>query len=188
MEQNRFPVAPYSLTRLPSRRDVLRGLVAAGLGLVAARLPEPAGASKKRKKPRRNTFGCVDVGGFCRIPGQCCSGICEGKKGKKTCKAHDTGGCAAGGRPEICGGTNVSCTSSVYRGACATTTGQAGYCAVNLVLSPCQTDVECQVVVEGGLGPTAACIRCGETPGSSVCAIFEAPPSMQSPASGGTTP
>src|SRR5215207_2969700 len=73
-----------AVTRLPSRRDVLRGLVGLGLGLSALRRPETADAKKKRKKrkkhkkkrtqsppqplppPALNAFGCVDVGQACR--------------------------------------------------------------------------------------------------------------------------
>src|SRR5215217_6836958 len=44
-----------ALGRLPSRRDVLRSLAGAGLGLGALRLPGIAAAKKKRKKRKKKT-------------------------------------------------------------------------------------------------------------------------------------
>ncbi len=96
-----------ALTAMPSRREVLRGLTGAGLGLGLSRFPASVGAKKKRrrkrpeKKPKPNRFGCLSVGDPCKRIEQCCSGVCAGKKGKKTCRAHDTGTCKQEG-PEIC--------------------------------------------------------------------------------------
>jgi hypothetical protein len=92
-----------ALIAIPSRRDVLRGLTGAGLGLGLSRLPASVGAKKKRrrkkpeKKPKPNRFGCLEVGDPCKRADQCCSGICK----KKKCRAHDTGTCKQDG-PEIC--------------------------------------------------------------------------------------
>jgi hypothetical protein len=98
-----------TLTRLPSRRDVLRGLAGSGLGLVTIRLPDAIAAKKKRnrkdKKPKlqRNLYGCVDVGKACRgNNANCCSDLCEGKKprrgqkDKSRCLAHNVLDCPPG--------------------------------------------------------------------------------------------
>jgi hypothetical protein len=90
LNQHRIAVVTRSLTSVPSRRDVLRGLVGAGLGLGAARLPAVVAAKKKRKKKvKPNAFGCLNVDAACKNADQCCSGICEGKK----CRAHGIGTC-----------------------------------------------------------------------------------------------
>ncbi|MGH2617078.1 MAG: hypothetical protein ACRDJC_17740, partial [Thermomicrobiales bacterium] len=105
MDQHRLTVVTRTLTSLPSRRDVLRGLFGAGLGLAAIRLPNVAAAKKKRrkvKKARPNAFGCLEVGDPCKTADQCCSGICQGKKPKKgkkdksKCIAHNVGECGVG--------------------------------------------------------------------------------------------
>ena len=86
MDQLRLSTLSRSLTAVPSRRDVLRGLVGAGIGLGIGRVPEVAEAKKKRKRKKQdkphkpNAFGCLDVGDPCRTAGQCCSGICEGNR------------------------------------------------------------------------------------------------------------
>ncbi|MGH2617080.1 MAG: hypothetical protein ACRDJC_17750 [Thermomicrobiales bacterium] len=176
MNQNRLTVLTRSLTDYPSRRHVLRGLVGAGLGLGAARLPEAA-ARKKRKKrkktPKFNAFGCVNVGDFCKSADQCCSGICEGQLGNKKCRAHGTGGCPPGVQDTSCnaaGGTNIPCTTATGNpnGLCGTTTGNAGYCLDSGGCYPCTKDVECQ----SQCGPQAACIRCDdcEETGGTSCA------------------
>jgi hypothetical protein len=154
MDADRFDAFARSVTAaLSTRRTVLIG--AASVGLAAA----PASGSAKRRKRRvkRNAFGCVNVGGVCKHDGHCCSGLCAGTKRRRTCRAHDTGGCRAGRRAMFCGGTNVACTSSAgIEGVCDTTTGNAGYCAFTATCSPCRTDADCRPVC----GPGAACVRC----------------------------
>jgi hypothetical protein len=147
---------------MPSRRHLLRGLAGLGLGLGVARLPRVATARKKRKqKPKFNAFGCVNVGDFCQTDDQCCSGICKGRKGKRKCRAHDTGTCKAAVQPDGCGGTNVACTTSLGKpGTCGTTTGKAAYCFAIGDPYSCQTDADCQAAAGGILGPRAACIHC----------------------------
>jgi hypothetical protein len=166
VDENRLTVMPASLTSVPSRRDVLRGLVAAGLGLSIARLPDVADAKPKRKKkkakpkpaPKPNEYGCLDVGDPCQNVEQCCSGICAGKKGKKRCRAHDTGNCRAGQSIGFCGGENAGCAigSGNPTGVCGTTTGNAGYCVGGGDCFPCTKDAECRPFC----GPGASCVRC----------------------------
>jgi hypothetical protein len=163
VNHNGFAVLPRSLADLPSRRDVLRGLIGAGLGVGAVRLPAGAAAGKTRRPHvRRNASGCVNVGGYCRNDDQCCSGICEGRRRKRKCRAHDTGGCRAGNQPQGCNGTDIVCTTSTGnpKGVCATTTGNGGYCVYSGGCYPCQTDADCQELC----GPRGACFLCDDCP------------------------
>lgn len=174
MNRHRADLSNRSLTQAPSRRDLLRGLAGAGLGFGAARLPAIVAARKPRKKAKPNAFGCLDVGDRCRNARQCCSGICQGKNGKRRCKTHDAGGCKPDTRPAICNVTPGECTTSLGQpGRCATTTGKAGYCHDDLVCFACRTDADCPARTNAG--PRAACIRCADCPetGGLACAVFD---------------
>jgi hypothetical protein len=147
-----------------TRRFLLGGFAAA-LDLGTARFPDVA-IAKKRKKVKRNAFGCVNVGKFCKNAGQCCSGICRGRKGGKKCRAHDSGvGCQVGAREEECGGTDISCTSATGApGVCDTTTGNAAYChGSGLTCATCSKDEDCQELCQLA---TAVCIKCPDCDGS----------------------
>ena len=162
MDASRFDRLTRSVATPASRRSVL-----AALGVAITALPPTVGAKKRRRrKVKRNEFGCVDVGGFCKNGGQCCSGICAGNKGKRKCRAHDAGTCQPGARSESCdatGGGDVPCTTSLgfTGGFCETTTGGAGYCAIAGDCFPCTKDEECQ----GFCGTRAACIVCPDCTG-----------------------
>jgi hypothetical protein len=155
MDHRAFDELIRSLTK--SRRVLLGGaLVAAG------RLGFSAADAKKRKRKKRNkrqsvgtpnAFGCLNVGDPCKSAEQCCSGICSGKKGKKRCRSHDTGGCPAG--HDAFGDDVVTCqTSSGVWGKCGTTTGNAGYCVGGGDCHPCAKDADCR----SRCGPQAACV------------------------------
>lgn len=137
---------------------VLGGVTALDIGPV--RLPNHASARKRKKKVAFNAFGCVDVGRFCRSAAQCCSGICRGKKRKRRCRAHDTGGCPVGFSGLICANptTRVCTTSTGKPGACYTTTGKAGYCGSAVSCVACTKDADCQAIPF--LGGRAACVVC----------------------------
>ncbi len=178
MDQQRLTTWTSSVRSLPSRRDVLRGLAGAGLGLGSLRLSNDVVAEKhtrklkKDKKKKRsqavvNQYGCLNVGQPCRGDStRCCSGICQGaapKKGKpdtSRCVAHNT---------SICKVTSDSCTTGLpvrchatdpYR-ICLRTTGNAGFCAENPAGEPrcrnCRRDTDCQAE----FGPGAACVVLG---------------------------
>jgi hypothetical protein len=131
------------------------------LTLGALALPSLIGAKnkKKRKKITRNSFGCVNVGKFCKNAGQCCSGICQGKKGEKKCRAHDSGGCTAA-QDTCVDPANADCvTSAGGAGICTRTTGNAGFCTpVLFACIACTHDAECRQYC----GPGAACIVCAD--------------------------
>jgi hypothetical protein len=156
VETARFDHLTRTFATLRSRRAI-----AGALGLSALGLPSLIDAKKKKrnkkKKIKKNQFGCVNVGNFCKNSGQCCSGICQGKKGKKTCRAHDGSTCMAGQTIVDCGGALVVCTTSGGApGACLTTTGNAPFCSVSFDCFPCQQDVDCEPIC----GQGAACIAC----------------------------
>jgi hypothetical protein len=162
MDENRVAVVTRTLSDRPSRRDVLCGLAAAGLGLGVARWPEMAEARKKGKKkhkkpkaPNPNAFGCLDVGAACNNGVQCCSGICEGK----TCRAHHAGICKVDydlcttGAGHVCGIVDEVETTC----ACVLTTGNAPFCgdfSEGAICRDCAKDTDCEV----GFGVGAACV------------------------------
>jgi hypothetical protein len=104
MDPYRLVAWARSLPSVPSRRDVLRSLASAGIGLGALPLAEPVAArnknrkknAKKRKHKKQeqvppvappfelpplefNEYGCIEVAQACRGDSAlCCSGICEG--------------------------------------------------------------------------------------------------------------
>jgi hypothetical protein len=170
MDATRFDRLTRSLELL-TRRRAAQGLLGAGLTALLTRAgPDDASAKKKRrKKPKLNAFGCVNVGGKCRGKDSlCCSGICKGKKPKKgekdtsRCKAHDTGVLEGGGgggcRPQDESlHEDVYCSTSAGEdGFCWRTTGNAGYCGYGAECIPggCRKDPDC--VDACGVG--AACI------------------------------
>jgi len=159
-------------TRMPRR--TLAGLLGLSLlsvaGLAEAKKNNNKNKDKKKnKKVKRNDFGCVSVGKFCKNDGQCCSGICQGKKDNKKCKAHDQSTCQSG--QDLCLGNPVGCTTtSGSVGQCGTTTGNAPYCFDGGPCSPCSKDSDCEAIAGAG----AACIVCvtecfGENPQSTAC-------------------
>jgi hypothetical protein len=153
MDAARFDRLTRSLSAAAPRRSIVAGISAA-LGLAAIGIPASVQAKnkKRKKKVKKNQFGCVDVGKFCKNSGQCCSGICKGKKGKKKCKAHDTGDCAPGANSCESGG--ISCGTN---GFCVQTTGKASFCGEGLgACFACTKDVDC----EASKGPGAACVLC----------------------------
>ncbi len=173
MDQNRFDAVTRTISSLPSRRDLLRGLAGAGLGLGIARLPELVEAKKKRKKrkkvkkPQPNQFGCLEVGDACSSEADCCSGICEGTR-KKTCQSHGTGTCPQD-RAGICLSTadDVPFLKCNNGGACFcyTTTAGSSFCGDRgpvlgdaASCADCQTDADCDAL---GFPEGSACAPVG---------------------------
>jgi hypothetical protein len=158
-----------SFDRLTSRLSQFisrRGLVGAS-GLLALGIPDLIAARKKKRKRRKNRsknknvafndFGCVSVGGFCQNGGQCCSGICQGQKGKRTCREHDAGNCQSD--QDSCLDTLIYCTTTTdATGHCTITTGGASYCAGATRCFDCARDADCVPYC----GPQAACIACAD--------------------------
>lgn len=184
MDSSRFDTFTRSLAG--SRRSLLGGTLALASALVGQ---SSIDAKKKRKRkkikkvPRTppatpNAFGCLNVGDPCTGPGECCSGLCDGPQGGRTCRAHHTGDCPAGIEMEGCGGAEVPCShGNDDNGVCSTTTGNAGYCLLAADCYPCKTDLDCQRANGGFFGPTAACITCTvcDQTGGTACALAYLP-------------
>jgi hypothetical protein len=168
MDTARFDRWTQDLSIAVSRRQSLASL-GFGLGALAGLLDLAEAKKRKKKKIKRNDFGCVNVGNFCKNAGHCCSGICSGKRGKKKCRAHDTGGCRAEHNPVTCGGSaDVPCfTNAGALGQCAHTTGNAGYCQNSGNCLACTRDPDCVPFC----GADAACIVCEGLcgPGGTAC-------------------
>src|SRR5687768_4676174 len=112
MDSIRFDALVRSLVE--SRRSLLVGSLALTAGRFGVSTIEAKSKKRKRKKkPKKaspNEYGCLDVGNPCQDADQCCSGICDGTKGKRTCRAHDTGTCKQDGQLVPCNNrTNCGC-------------------------------------------------------------------------------
>lgn len=139
-----------------SRRMALgAALAAVGAGFVPG--SDAAGKSRKpgkAKKPKPNVYGCLNVGARCKRAEQCCSGICEGKKGRRKCRAHDTGTCDQDA-PGYCEAGNPYLAQCNGGGClCFRTTGDSRFCAGSVVCETCQRDADCLSL---GYPPGSAC-------------------------------
>lgn len=166
MNQQSFDILTRSLSGSPSRRQLLRGLVSMGFGLGAMRLSGIAKARKKRKPKKKtkgakpNAFGCLEVGDPCKKSDQCCSGICDGKKGKRKCLAHGAGTCAQDG-VGYCSAANptaLTCNNDDFC-FCLETTAGSIFCAdvhigTGITCTNCQRDADCVAL---GFPPGSAC-------------------------------
>jgi hypothetical protein len=147
MDAARFDHLTRSLTSARSRRQTVLAMLLGGV-LTAREAADIAAGP-----------GCKNVGVKCKKKSDCCSGVCKGKKKKKKCRAHDTGGCKPGQQEAVCGGEDVLCTTVAgLEGVCDTTTGNAGYCTSDGGCFACQRDADCRSFC----GPKAACIRCAD--------------------------
>ena len=96
-------------------------------GRCRARPPGNQARKKPNQTPQPNQYGCLDVGDPCKRASQCCSSICKGKPGKKTCRAHDESICTP--RRNICTtGVAALCNGSNVSAACVLTTGKTAFC------------------------------------------------------------
>ncbi len=160
-------LAGGALTRRAVTRELAGTAIAAGLASWSAAdlfAKNRRKHKRRKKKPLENRFGCRNVGAACSIANQCCSGICDGrggkgkngKKQKKTCRAHDTGGCRAD-LDSCSANRDITCTTTTGEdGFCHLTTGNAPYCAFDGIDSECTKDEDCIELC----GPLAACNVC----------------------------
>lgn len=168
------------LTRAVST-SLSRRSLAGTLGFGALARPFLAEGKRHKRRHRRkerrkknvtfNDFGCVNVGGFCKNAEQCCSGICEGKKDKRKCKAHGTGACDQEG-PGLCTSPNpelLKCNNS-NDCACIRTTAGSNFCYSVLAggsdCADCQQDADCEAL---GFPPGSACAPTSEGGCAGLC-------------------
>ncbi len=128
-----------------SRRALLAGGIAVSASWLGAPAIDARNKNKKRKndrpKPKPNEFGCLEVGDPCKSEDQCCSGVCDGKKGKRACRAHDTGTCKQDGQLVPC---NNRTTCGCFR-----TTAGSDICSELFgpsACAACQRDADCEAL------------------------------------------
>lgn len=169
MDSNGFDHLTRSLAIAPTRRDAL-GVLAAGIGsfLAGSQFPgqvESKKKNKKRKKPKKNAFGCLDIGKACNGKNsKCCSGVCQGKRPKKgdkdksECKAHNVGPCQAS--QDSCEQGEIQCGTGEIDAICLRTTGKASFCGLDDGgdCRVCTKDADCEPLS----GPGAACVVCDD--------------------------
>ncbi len=192
MGQTRFNAVTRSLTGLPSRRDVLRALAGAGLGLgallgsafgtrdVDAKKTHRTKNKKQQPRPVFNQFGCLGVGHPCKGASTlCCSGICTGsapKQGKsdtRRCAAHGLGTCPQDS-PGACTADNpaaLKCNNQITC-LCLRTTAGSNFCAdLNASAmdkcAACTKDADCEAL---GYPPGSACAAISEGICAGACA------------------
>lgn len=132
-----------------------------GLGLGLMQVPLMADAKKKRKKRKPkatpNQYGCLEIDAPCKTADQCCAGICEGKKGKKRCRAHDTGTCNQE-LPGLCSDPpTIALCSGSQTCSCLRTTANSNFCAQlgKTRCIACKKDADC---IAQGLPAGSACL------------------------------
>jgi hypothetical protein len=170
MNGSQFDTLTQMLTK--SRRSLLGGtlaLAAGWIGVSTTVAKKKRKRKRKPKKPKPNVFGCLEVGQACKNADQCCSGICEGKNGKRTCRAHDTGVCRQED-PGICRADSPTGGSNVCGGAFGLP-GQGGSeCA------DCRKDADCLVL---GFPAGTACVpmegNCAQQCGLTTACVVPCP-------------
>ncbi len=129
-----------------SRRSALKATVGVGLAAVLARLGLQQAAAV-----------CLKLDRPCRHARECCSGICTGKHGKKTCHGHGIGTCRPG--QGFCqAGADVACNgdeSCVCFQTTAGTTFCSGGGAAGNACADCERDADC---VAQAFPPGSACV------------------------------
>lgn len=143
MNQPRIDVVTRTLSRLPSRRDVLRGLAAAGLGLGTLRLVDAsndaAAKTCKKIKDKRKRKRCLRKEG-CPAGKRACKGVCIPRG---ACCSHSE-----------CAHLSTPCTN----GSC-----NASHQCVPVPNNHCQEGFEC--LVDGRCAESCEVVDCG----TSIC-------------------
>src|SRR5215217_5598512 len=115
MDLIQFDAMSRTLSRLPSRRDVLRGLASAGLGLGALWHSVRAEGKKKGSKKKRKKK---------TIPAATCTPRC----GRKQCGSDGCGGsCGTCSTGQFCA-SGTCCTPEPVDVTCTVDCGHGGAC------------------------------------------------------------
>jgi hypothetical protein len=165
LEAQRFDTFARLLARTTTRRRLFFSLALSPFaGILAARHAEDAAARRKRKKrakkPKPNEYGCLEIGKSCNVEEQCCSGICEGKREKRKCRAHGIGTCEQN-EPGLCEAGNPLDTVCNGECLCVRTTAGSNYCGTLLMPSACadcKKDADCEAQ---GFPTGTACVPFG---------------------------
>jgi hypothetical protein len=181
VDQSQFDTMTRTLTRVPSRRDVLRGIASAGCGLAALWLPGSTQASKKhksadakkkgkkRKQKRQNQTQEPPVAvdnPSSQSPTPPPPPGCTPNCGDRACGGDGCGGsCGTCGGNQVCqGGTccNPEPRGATCAGRCGTWTNNCGQpvtCATCPAGQQCIGNGSCAIV----------CAASGDCPGGSGC-------------------
>jgi parallel beta-helix repeat protein len=154
VDQTRFDAVTRTLSRIPSRRDILRGLASAGLGLGSLRLSTVAAAKKKPKRKKKQKK-CSKAGQTTsKKRKRCCQGLVQDGTGRCAQPASDCipstcGPTACGNLPDGCGGT-LNCGGCASNSLC-----DAGVCrpctvtCVSGVPTVCGADLQLALAAGG---------------------------------------
>jgi hypothetical protein len=157
MGDQRFDSLARHLASGTSRRRALRALAAGTLGLLGGMLGNRAVAK-----------ACLREGKDCKRGSQCCSGSCQGKKGKQKCRRVPVQSiCTI--KNSLCpgGAVRTECGTGALSCACLETTQGHAFCALNqnTAQTPCTSNAEC----DARIGQGAACVRVGNGCAATVC-------------------
>ena len=163
MDTTRFDkITQTFVLKARSRRSLVK--LAAGAALAAA--------LGRIGREESVAAACRKVGDECRRAGQCCSGVCKGPDGKKTCRAHNVGTCTPD--QDTCKQFDATCNGRTDC-FCRITTGGASFCSgLGSKSGACERDADCEA---RGFPAGSACVRRTSTSGCEAeTATFCAPP------------
>lgn len=163
MKQQRFDAVVMELVeeRYPRRH----ALVAVGWATLAGLLAHFGGGRQATA-----AVACLKVGKKCRRAKQCCSGVCRGRRGDKTCRRHGAGTCKQEGQHLVCTAPDITLSHCNNNSdcACVRTTAGTNFCGDFFFPSGCTTCSGCAVCERD-----ADCVKQGFPPGSA-CTPFSA--------------
>lgn len=133
MDEQRFDALARHLARGTSRRRALGALAVGALGLFGGMLGERAGAK-----------ACLREGKDCKRGSQCCSGRCQGKKGRKKCRRVPFQSICTR-RTDSCTGAVKDCGVGAEFCVCNVTTSGAALCSQGFrcPAQPCRNNPDC---------------------------------------------
>ena len=143
MDRQAFDDLTRWLARARSRRKVVRGSGAAVLGVFWGLATWNRAAAVCKSNRQR-----------CQDGGECCSGTCKRKKGKKRCRA--TPGARGCTIEHACG---AACPGDP-NGFCALRLNDKPFCFIIGKCEACTSDADC-IEFSGG-NPKARCVQCPE--------------------------
>jgi hypothetical protein len=157
MDDVQLDAAAIRLAQLVTRRGAITTLAAtATAGLLGRESADAAAA-------------CVHVGNRCKHAAQCCSGICHGSRGKKSCRSHGAGTCAPN-QDDFCTDRDIQRANCNQTPGCScyTTTGGARFCGQD-ASAFCPTTGTCARDADCGVDNACAVklLACGGCPTSS---------------------